>query len=47
MKTRLFNIIACFQKLTVERELHMKKLVEENAALRDQLAPDQPASTWS
>ncbi len=31
-----------FQKVTVGRELRMKELVEENAALRHQLADAQP-----
>lgn len=31
-----------FQKLTVGRELHMKELAEENAALRNQIAAAQP-----
>ena len=31
-----------FQKLTIGRELRMKELVEENAALRNQLAATPP-----
>lgn len=34
-----------FQKLTVGRELHMKELVEENTALRQQAAAAQPNDT--
>jgi hypothetical protein len=34
-----------FQKVTVGRELRMKELVEENAALRNQLAALQPDDT--
>src|SRR3989338_5471091 len=34
-----------FQKLTVGRELRMKELVEENAALRKQIAAAQPGGT--
>ncbi|MBI5658062.1 MAG: hypothetical protein HZC43_00585 [Nitrosomonadales bacterium] len=36
-----------FQKVTVGRELHMKELAEENAALRDRLAAAQPDETKS
>lgn len=34
-----------FQKVTVGRELRMKELVEENTALRNQLASAKPDST--
>ncbi|HEU0282770.1 MAG TPA: hypothetical protein VFQ99_03230 [Gallionella sp.] len=34
-----------FQKLTVGRELRMKELMEENAALRQQIAAAQPDDT--
>ena len=36
-----------FQKLTVGRELRMKELAEENAALRQQIAAAQPGGTKS
>jgi len=36
-----------FQKLVVGRELRMKELVEENAALRKQIAAAQPDETKS
>jgi len=36
-----------FQKLTVGRELRMKELAEENAALRKQIAAAQPGGTKS
>ena len=34
-----------FQKLTIGRELRMKELAEENAALRNQIAAAQPGGT--
>ena len=43
MKRQLDELLH-FQKLTVGRELRMKELAEENAVLRNQLAPDQPDS---
>lgn len=36
-----------FQKLTVGRELRMKELVEDNAALRNQIVAAQPDETKS
>ena len=36
-----------FQKLTIGRELRMKELADENAALRKQIAGTQPGGTKS
>lgn len=44
---RQLDELCRFQKMTVGRELRMKELAEENAALRQQLAAAQPGETKS